>query len=257
MKNKLFALLKISKIQIHIELVYRLNYFVGLLKYFLVIAASYFLWHSLYSNGTVGNVNYDFNSMLIYSIAGVGLGMTIKSRLCFYMGGLVRSGNIAIELLKPISFQARLLFRMLGDVAHNIIFQFAIVSTLAIIIFGVDIRVIKIHNVILFIPLMMCGTLITFFMDYIVGLMCFWLTEMWGVDFAKRKLVDILSGSLFPLWVYPVSIRKVMEFTPFPYIFGYPLDVLISGASAQSYIQILLIEILWIVVLFRDYCITQ
>lgn len=250
MLNKFRALLKIANAQIHTELMYRMNYLIGLLKTFIFISAIYFLWKTLYSNGVVLNTTYDLNSMLIYAIIGSGLRIVTSSFICYYISDLVRTGNISLELLKPISFQARLLFRTIGDISQDLIYKFSIISILTFIVFRVDVSVIRIINVAKFIPLMVCGALIIFLIDYIIGLLCFWLTDLWGVNFFKTQLITILSGALFPLWIYPAMFRSVIELTPFPYIFGYPLDVLIRGATAQEYFRILSIEFIWIAVLF-------
>ena len=186
-KSKMIALGMIAKMQIQMAFVYRLNYFFGILSLFLPIAASYFIWDGVYSNIDSTTSGYDLHSILIYSIVGVGLRLTTNSTIINMIESLVNTGNISLELLKPLSFQARLLFADIGMTIRRVITEFMVVFILSIFLFKLDLSIIKFVNLAYFSVMITLGFILIFLIDYIVGLISFWLTQLWGINFAKRS----------------------------------------------------------------------
>ena len=249
-KSKMIALGMIAKMQIQMAFVYRLNYFFGILSLFLPIAASYFIWDGVYSNIDSTTSGYDLQSILIYSIVGVGLRLTTNSTIINMIESLVNTGNISLELLKPLSFQARLLFADIGMTIRRVITEFMVVFILSIFLFKLDLSIIKFVNLAYFSVMITLGFILIFLIDYIVGLISFWLTQLWGINFAKRQMMSVFSGSLIPLSMYPAQLVTILEITPFPYIFGFPLDALVKGITPQRFMTIVTIDVVWIIGLF-------
>ncbi|MFI3325216.1 MAG: ABC-2 family transporter protein [Clostridia bacterium] len=249
MLRKLLALCVVAKLQIQMAFVYRLNYLFGIISLFLPVAASYFIWTGVYSSGTV-DTGYDLQSILLYSVIGVGLRLSTSTNVITLFEGLVNSGNIALELLKPISLQAKILFTTIGDVIQGLLTKFFVVFLLAVFIFRLDILFIQPINILYFVALMLLGFFIVFLIDYLIGLISFWLTQLWGINFAKRQMMSVLSGSLIPLTMYPTALVTVLNYTPFPYIYGYPLDALIMGITSERFLEIVIIDLIWIIGLF-------
>jgi ABC-2 type transport system permease protein len=131
-----------------------------------------------------------------------------------------------------------------------LLFEFSIIFIVSILVFHIELNEITIQNSLAFILLIGLGFIIVFFMDYMIGMTSFWVTQLWGFNFAKNQILTVFSGALIPIWVFPDGLKKIVEFTPFPYIYGFPLEVLIKGITLERLLEILLIDALWICFFF-------
>jgi ABC-2 type transport system permease protein len=244
--GKFIALCMIAKTQIQLSFVYRINYIFGILSSFLTVFASYCIWSSIYTNNPRSGLEFNLNQILLYSTVGVGIRITTQTGVIGYIQNMVSTGAISVELLKPISLQLRVLFRDVGIIIRRLIFEFLVIFVISILIFRIKLDDITIQNSLFFIVLIILGFIIVFFMDYMISMMSFWVTQLWGFNFAKNQILTVFSGALIPLWVYPKSLKTIIEFTPFPYIYGFPLEALIKGITLERLLEILLIDALWI-----------
>ena len=64
--------------------------------------------------------------------------------------------------------------------------------------------------------------------QYVIGLLAFWLDETWILRVIFMLVTGFLAGSYFPLDLYPVWFRQVLDFMPFAYIQYYPVKILMG-----------------------------
>lgn len=250
MINKLKAYFKITKIQLKFNLVYKVDFWFSLVAMFLKVLMVWFLWNSLYINANDQNFAFSLNNMLLYSVVGIGLNSTLNTGVTKKFNALINKGDIILMLLQPQSLQLRCLAIAIGDVINNLVLKFSIVFIASMIVFKLNISVITIQSFLLFLVLLFLGFIIIFLIDYICGLICFWTTQVWGINYAKKQLIFIFSGAFIPLWMFPMQFQIVLKHTPFPYIFSLPLEVLIGKINQAACVEAIMIQILWIVILF-------
>jgi len=77
----------------------------------------------------------------------------------------------------------------------------------------------------------------------------FWITETWGIFFAKWGVVDILGGKYLPLWIFPLVFKQIVLILPFRGINYTPLSILVGTVSPRRIPAELGFQILWIVLL--------
>lgn len=60
----------------------------------------------------------------------------------------------------------------------------------------------------------------------------FWASEnMWVLSFLLIVSAEVLGGAIFPLDVLPAGITQFLQFTPFPYLIYYPIQLLLGKTT--------------------------
>ncbi len=89
-----------------------------------------------------------------------------------------------------------------------------------------------------------------FFIDYLIALSAFWLTDVGGFHWSKGSIIAILGGTFLPLWVYPPAVAQVLHWLPFRGIGYTPVAVFIGEIGAGSpTLEAPGLQLAWVVVL--------
>ena len=73
-----------------------------------------------------------------------------------------------------------------------------------------------------------------FFIQYFFGILAFWLEETWMLRVSFLLISAFLSGSYFPLEVYPDWLVNVLTYTPFPYMGYFPVKIFMGEIQNLS-----------------------
>jgi ABC-2 type transport system permease protein len=93
--------------------------------------------------------------------------------------------------------------------------------------------------------------LISFSIDYFIGLLAFYSESIWGVSITKEIIVTVLSGALIPLQFFPDAIQNVLYWLPFQAIYHTPLMMITRpGQGLQVFLPMLLVQVVWAITLF-------
>ena len=74
--------------------------------------------------------------------------------------------------------------------------------------------------------------------------------SVWGIVTIKNVIVNILSGTLLPLWFMPNALKKIIEFTPFESIYFTPVKIYLGELSGREIAISMAIQLVWIVLLW-------
>lgn len=202
----------------------------------------YILWTFIYSATEITYFNFNemilyfiLNSLLIANFQFVNFSIIISSE--------ISSGSIVTKLSKPINFILATFFRELGNMVLPII---STISTITIIFY---IFKITINNTILFSLYFFLVLAFYLFFALIIASLSFWLTEIWGINSSLDYVKEILSGTIFPLFLLPNFIQPILKFIPFQYL-NYTLGlIMLNKLSISEIIKSTLILIGWIIFL--------
>jgi len=138
----------------------------------------------------------------------------------------VRTGTIAVQLLRPMSYAYYRLAMTLGErtirflvnLVTGCAIAFLLVGQLPMVGFGM---------------LTLCATLpLAFILDFLglflVGLSAFWLEDTSGLLLLYSRGVLIAGGTLIPLDLYPSAVRPILSWLPFANITAGPAHVFVS-----------------------------
>ena len=71
-----------------------------------------------------------------------------------------------------------------------------------------------------------------FSIQYLTGLISFWLEETWILRVSLNIVASFLSGAIIPLDLYPEALVKILNYTPFPYLSYYPIQIFMGKISS-------------------------
>ncbi|MGW7264772.1 ABC transporter permease [Streptomyces sp. NPDC054842] len=198
----------------------------------LILAYTYLaLWHERPHLG-----GYDQAQALTY----VWLGQAMLMVVAVMGGGFeeelierIRTGDIAIDLYRPVDLQAwwlaadagRALFHLLGRGVVPMVFG-ACVFELAL---PADPLV-----WLAFLVAVALGVVVSFALRFLVALSAFWLLDGAGVAQLAFLAGIFCSGMLLPLNVFPGVLGEVVRALPWASLIQAPVDVLLGRAEPLS-----------------------
>lgn len=139
----------------------------------------------------------------------------------------IRLGRLSFKLLRPVHPYWVYLAYQLGDSCIRIPIVVPVVL-LGLWISGAHTAV-SLHGALAAIPALLGGVVIGFHLNLIFGLTAFWIERSLAFMRLYYTLLLILGGALVPLDLFPPTVARIIEMTPFPYILGFPVEAALGA----------------------------
>src|SRR5215207_6263034 len=240
--------LPIARAAYMVGLVYRFGFLFTVLSNIVYLGVAYYLWQSIYSySDTIRGLT--FNETFLYVGTGSAVFILLKTYADWYIHFEIREGLIANYLIKPLDFQLYTLSANFGALLMNL----TAVTLPTILIMGLVFKVKLTYGVGLFLfPIsLLLAFLISFSIDYAIGLMGFYSESVWGLSTTKEIIVTVFSGALIPLQFFPEAMQKVLFWLPFQAIYHTPLMMLTKPDQGLSiFLPMMAVQLTWAFGLF-------
>jgi ABC-2 type transport system permease protein len=223
-----------------------LSIFIGP-AYFLVMAS---VWSALYTNS--GSLNgMTLNEVITY----YGITTLINYATMDFAGWnlqmLIRTGKYLTFALRPVHHRFFALSQKIGHRTLGIIFEF--IPVLLIFIFIFKINIMPSNLLYAVVSIILCFFM-NFYVNYSIGLLAFWFTNVNGLSMIYKLLSSFFSGALLPLTFFPEAIQKIMFFLPFQYVYYIPARVYSGNVHMVgldfSVLAILSIQAVYVIIMF-------
>ena len=251
--GKIKVYLPFAKSEIQRVLAYRLSFLAFILGDILQVSVGFYLWNAIFNSSSDTIINgFTKEQMLTYVIISFITTIWIAGGTEWIVGGEVQSGEIAINLIRPINYQMRLLFQALGGLLLQILvicIPIGVVAT-AIMHFGYGQALPSLSNIGLYVISAFMSFIIWFLFNFCFGLMAFYVTYMWGLNMLKETLVRFISGAIIPLAFFPMWFQKFLGFLPFSSINYVPVMLYLGKFTESETLKAIGLQLLWIVLLF-------
>ena len=231
-----------------IGIVYRFGFLFTILGNVVYLGVAYYLWKSIYAySDTIRGLT--FNETFLYVGLGSAIFILLKTYADWFIHYEIREGNIATYLTKPIDYQIYNLFANLGSLLMNL--TAITVPTAFVLIFIFNVNIPPGIGLLLFPVSLLLAFLISFSIDYFVGLLGFYSESIWGVSMTKEIIVTVFSGALIPLQFFPDAMQRVLYWLPFQAIYHTPLMMITRPDQGLSvFLPMLLVQVAWAALLF-------
>jgi viologen exporter family transport system permease protein len=138
----------------------------------------------------------------------------------------VRTGAIAVHLLRPLSYPLYRLWTTLGERAVRFALNALVGGILALVMVGpIGVRPAGVAMFLLALPL---AFVIDFLGYFVIGLGAFWLENTSGLTLIYSRLTMMLGGMMLPLSLFPASVQRVAEVLPFASVLYGPARTLVA-----------------------------
>ena len=243
--------LEIIKNMFKSNFMYRFNFIVSIFTSIIVFFIQYNIWRAIYSDASiiassVGNIN--LNEMVTYLVISTCISIIINTNILGSIGGSIQSGQIAMELVKPLNYNYYLFFNSLGDCLFRFLFQ--MLPSLAILLLFFNIALPTLTNLCFFLVALIFSYFINYLLRYLLGSLAYWYMSVWHFDLLIAEIISIFAGAYIPIWFFPKALLHLSEVLPFQLIYYFPLSVYLGKYQLQDILYYFMLQMVWIVVLF-------
>ena len=238
-----FAFAKKSFLQ---KSAYRFNHLMSILNTIIRIFIFWEIYRALYGGRT--EVDGITMSMVTTNfILSLGL-EAVFGVDDYYLPNRIRDGSIATELLLPVSFHGRMLASNLGNALFQLLFHFIPAFAVTVFAIGMECPASPVAFLaFLFSALLGYGVL--FAISFLMQTLSFWLLNVWAIMTIKNVFVNVLSGSMIPLWFMPEWMSGIIRFSPFSSIYFIPVQIYLGQLSGKEILFHSATQGFWIAVL--------
>jgi ABC-2 type transport system permease protein len=160
----------------------------------------------------------------------------------------VQEGRLAMNLIRPVDFQAVMIFDAAGQSAFR-----AVLFTLPIGIVVALLFPVRPPASLAAGALFLLSAVLSFFLvaalNFLVGLIAIRTKSILGILRAKYLVLELLSGLLIPTTLFPQPFRSILFASPFPHINFTPAALYLGKAAGAEAARLLLLQAGWTVVL--------
>lgn len=243
---------QVMKMNIQITLAYKWNLILSSLMDIFRIVAEIAFWKVLFDATAKDTFNgYDFNSIITYYVFMFIIGTVMNvSDIGYKIANDIKDGTLNNLIIRPINYIGYYFSETLSQkFLQLLIVVITFVPVLVIQASNISIGI-NLEQLLLFPVILLLSLLLNFFINIIISLLVFWITEVTSVFFLKDILFDFLSGRVFPIDLLPKSILNVFGFLPFMYCTFFPITILTKGIANEEFFKGLFMQIIWITALF-------
>ncbi|WP_163100624.1 ABC transporter permease [Peribacillus alkalitolerans] len=240
--------MEMVRIRFLMMLAYRTNYYTGILIYSINIGAYYFLWNAIYG-GKETIEGLTAVQMTTYVAVGWMARAFYFNNIDREMAAEIKQGKVAIELIRPYSYLGMKTMQGLGEGIFRLFFFSVPGMVIVSLLFPIQLSA-NPSTWGLFALSITLSFLINTEINLLMGITTFFFYNNDGIIRAKRVLIDLFSGLLLPLSLFPIWAQDIMKYLPFQGISYIPSMIFTDGFSGNEMTQALLQQGIWAVVLW-------
>jgi len=228
-------------------LVYRLNFFTGILTYVIYTGGFYFLWSAVYGDRpTLGGMTAV--QMTTYLVVSWMTRAFYFNNLDREIADEIRSGLVAIQLIRPYNYLLAKITSAFGEGLFRLVFWMVPGMFIASLLFPVAFSD-RPATWALWILSGLLAFVVNALINALTGLISFYLNNAQGILYARSLIVDLLSGLFLPLHFYPDWFQSVVKWLPFQSIAYLPNMIFTEGIQGAEIWRALATQAAWALLL--------
>lgn len=226
---------------------YRFDHIMGILDTLLKIFIFWEIYKALYGRQTeVEGITMPMVTTSFILSIGLNAVFYVDDN---YIPDRIRNGSIANELLRPVSLPGRMIAENFGNALFRLVFHFVPAVFVSVITIGIYPPV-SVSRMVCFILSSLLGYGVLWSISFATQMTSFWLLNIWSLTTIKNVFVNVLSGSMIPLWFMPGWMSGFLKFTPFSSIYFTPVQIYLGQLTFLDIVCKCLMQAVWIVVIY-------
>ena len=204
------------------------------------------LWTAVARYEPVGR--YDAEGFVRYFLATFVVRQITGSWVSWQMNYEVRQGTLAMRLLRPISPLWSYAAENLGYMPMRFVLVLPVVF-FAVLQAGARSVPVTATGWLLLLVGLLGGWLVTFLANVAIGTLCLYMESSSRLMDVWYALFLVCSGYLYPVELFPPGLRGVLEWLPFRYQIGLPVELMTNVHDLPTALGLLARQWLWVAVL--------
>lgn len=158
----------------------------------------------------------------------------------------IRTGELSAYLLRPLDFAHMTFTHIVSVRFFNAVLVGAIIAVILLLIPGQQ-WVLTPPNIAAFCLVIPVGFLFEFFLQYIVGTLAFWTTQVLRIFDVFFFIKSLLGGFVVPLTLLPPALQTLAKWLPFQSSIALPAEILIGKATPERVVTGVLVSLAWVI----------
>lgn len=225
-------------------LAFRLRYYTGIVTYLINVTVYYFIWRAIYE-ASPGFAGFRFEQMMTYVAVGWIIRSMYFNNIDSEMASDILEGKISMVMLKPVNVPLTYIGRALGEAAFRLILLTGPTAVVVALIFPVQAPASAAHFA-AFVASLAGSVLLVAGVNFIVGTFAVRLKSILGLLRAKFWMMELLSGLLVPVTLFPAGLRMVSAALPFQHIGFTPMMIYLGKYTWAEIGRSLGMEAAWV-----------
>lgn len=211
----------------------------------IVLFARYYMLAALYADGRETVDGYSLQGVLTYLVCAWLLRSFFRTGVDRRLGRMVRSGDVVFDLMRPINFVSLTFFRATGKSLNRFLF---ISGPLIIVFLATDVLIFPtdVLRWLVFAVMVLLGYVIAFELQFIVGLLAFYIGYNLSLIWTFDLVIQVLAGLLLPLHFFPDSLERLVMMLPFRHIYYTPTQVFMGHLAVDECFPVMFSSLLWV-----------
>lgn len=240
------------RIRLVTGLQYRTAAWAGLCTQFFWGLMEIMIFKAFYETGTTGGYPMELGQVTDY----LWLQQAFLTMFFVWNSGndileLIRSGNIAYELVRPMDLYNQWLVKNLAERAAKVLLRFWPVLLVAFLLPEPFNLAMPINGVafacFLFTMVMGCLLVVAYLMLVIIATI--YVLNPMGIRLIAISMTEFLTGALIPLPFLPQGLQRFLELSPFGSMQNLPLRIYCGDIAGAEMWQAMALQLFWVVVL--------
>jgi viologen exporter family transport system permease protein len=165
------------------------DFFVTITSMFIFV----YFWRAVYAGtSTLGGLT--LQQTITYILLARLLAPLVETRIIFYFGWMLRNGQVAVEMTRPVDMQLRMIVETFGELGAFALRRVPL-FLLAWWFFGLHVPADPLVWGAFFVSLVL-GEIVLFLFDWMFASLAFYVTETWGLSVVRIGVASFLSGAL-------------------------------------------------------------
>ncbi|MEN8141539.1 MAG: ABC-2 family transporter protein [Thermodesulfobacteriota bacterium] len=234
------------------QMSYRLDFWMNSLFAFMAaMAVVYYLWSSIYAGLDGGEIaGYSLNGMITYYLLVILIGRLVRgSQQLMAIANDIYDGGLSRYQLYPTSYLGFKYAEHLGNLLP-VALQIALLAVVAPFFLDLPPEY-AITPATLGTALLVVGlaNLLYFLLALPLQLVAFWADNVWSLAVMLHFVGGLLGGVMLPLDLFPQGLREILYFTPFVYLYYFPVQVLLGQLGWAEIARGVTVMAFWLVIL--------
>ncbi|MDO3434664.1 ABC-2 family transporter protein [Rhizobium sp. CBN3] len=229
------AYLAFTRSAFHAQLAYRNEVWANIFGKMVQVVARVAIWLAVYAGAGATVVDgVSLQQMVTYALlGGAVMGASRPERVIGEIGRSLKTGDIAVWLLKPLSYPLYLFANECGSFSYRLATQVIPTVVFTALIYGMLAPASLFHGL-MFAVFWSLSFVLIFLMSALFGLIAFWLMTSFSLDWILGALLHLFSGLLVPFWFFPEPLATIARHLPFAWVVYYPNAVYLGRLSVAD-----------------------
>jgi ABC-2 type transport system permease protein len=232
----------------HEGIAYRRVIMAGLGSSAIALIIQLSLWHTIFASRSQV-ATFDWPAMQTYILLSFAVNAMVSNVNEMRMFADIASGDVVLDLLKPLDYLAANLARVIG--LAIIEGALALGLVLALVMFLPEVRLPASGFAgVAFAISVPLGFMVKFLIGYLVALLGFRLLNVDGVLWTRTAVTNVFSGAIVPLELFPGLLGGLAAILPFRAIVHTPVSLYLGHHGTEAIVIALAHQIGWVLALW-------